>query len=385
MLLTYQKEQPHKILEVSKKLAKKVNRIFLLTVIIPTAFASIYYGLIASSVYVSQSAFIVYNPQSSGSGRTGLSSLLSGAGFSGDSYGVYAVQDYLLSRTALQQLQKSIDIEAMYSSPKIDWINRFGGLLYFRNTFEDFYQYYTKIAGDGIDPTSNISTITVSAYTPSDAQRINQNLLALAQQLVDRINAEADDDTVRFYVGQVADDEAQVKSAGVAMADFRNQHGIFNPAPQSALQLQLVEQLQDQLIQQQTRLAQVMLSTPNNPQIPGLKKAIESTREDIAQQTANVAGNQNSLASQSVAYGDLSLSQDFAQRELSAAIDALEQARIRAQKQQLYIETVVTPNLPDQALEPKRVHGILAIFILGMFLWGIFSVIIAGVKEHHDR
>ena len=57
----------------------------------------------------------------------------------------------------------------------------------------------------------------------------------------------------------------------------------------------------------------------------------------------------------------------------------------RAQKQQLYIETLVAPNVPDQALEPKRVRGILAVFVLGMFLWGIFSVIIAGVKEHHDR
>ncbi len=342
-------------------------------------------ALIASNVYISQSKFIVYNPQSPSTSSVGLTSLLSGTGLSSDTYGVDAVHDYLLSRSALQQLQKAINIEQMYSTPNIDYINRFGGLIYFRKTFENFYKYYGNVVGDDVDVTSNISTITVGAYTASDAQLINQNLLALAQQLVDRINAQADDDTVRFYVKEVADDEAQVKSAGVAMADFRNRHGIFDPAPQSALQLQLVEQLQDQLIQQQSRLAQVLLGTPNNPQIPSLKKAIESTREDIAQQTADVAGNRNSLASQSVAYEDLSLSQDFTQKELAAAIDALEQARIRAQKQQLYIETVVAPNLPDQALEPKRMRGILAVFVLGMFLWGIFSVIIAGVKEHHDR
>ena len=385
MLLAYQREAPRKLLELAKKRTKKANKLFLLTVIIPTALASIYYGLIASNVYISQSAFIVYNPQSSESSSSGLSSLLSGTGFSGNTYGVDSVQDYLLSRNALQQLQQSIDIEGMYSSPNIDWINRFGGLLYFRHTFEDLYQYYTNMVGDGIDPTSNISTITVNAYTAADAQLINQKLMALAQQLVDRINAHADDDTVRFYEKEVADDEAQVKAAGVAMADFRNKQGIFDPAPQSALQLQLVEQLQGQLIQQQSLLARMLLSTPSNPQIPSLKKAIELLRSQIAQQMADVAGNHNSLSSQSVSYENLSLSQDFAEKELSASIDALEQARIRAQKQQLYIETVVAPNLPDEALEPKRVRGILAVFILGMFLWGIFSVIIAGVKEHHDR
>ena len=136
-----------------------------------------------------------------------------------------------------------------------------------------FIKYYGNIVGDDVDVTSNISTITVSAYTASEAQLINQNLLALAQQLVDRINAQADDDTVRFYVKEVADDEAQVKSAGVAMADFRNQHGIFNPAPQSALQLQLVEQLQDQLIQQQSRLAQVLLGYSEQSSDSGAEKS----------------------------------------------------------------------------------------------------------------
>jgi capsular polysaccharide transport system permease protein len=385
MLLSYQKARSHKTLLGAKNLTKKVNKLFLLTVIIPTTLASIYYGVIASNVYISESKFIVYNPQSSGSGAVGLSSLLSGAGFSNNTYGVDAVQNYLLSRNALQQLQKSIDIEKMYSSPDIDWINRFGGLLYYRNTFENFYKYYTNVVGDDVDVTSNISTVTVRAYSAADAQLINQNLLTLAQQLVDRINAQADDDTVLFYGKEVADDEAQVRDAGIAMADFRNKHGIFNPVPQSTLQLQLVEKLQDQLIQQQSVLAQMLLGTPNNPQVRSIKKAIESTREEIAQQTAGVAGNQNSLSSQSVAYESLSLSQNFAERELAASIDALEQSRIRAQKQQLYIENVVSPNLPDEALEPKRMRGILAVFILGLFLWGIFSVILAGVKEHHDR
>ena len=76
---------------------------------------------------------------------------------------------------------------------------------------------------------------------------------------------------------------------------------------------------------------------------------------------------------------------NFAEKELAASITEREQARIRAQKQQLFIETVVTPNLPDEALEPKRLRGVLAVLVLGLFLWGIFSVIIAGVKEHHDR
>lgn len=382
---TSTRKLPGQTMEFFRGISRRINRLFLITVILPTLIASAYYGLIASNVYISESRFIIYNPQMTPGATSGISSLLAGAGLSGNSYGVYAVQDYLLSRNALASLQTSLDVKAMYSSPQIDWFNRFGGPLYLRKTFENLYLYYKTMVSDGVDATSNISTIKVQAYTPGDAERMNAQLLKLAQHLVDQINARADENSVRFYQAEVNKNEAKVEDSAVAMATYRNLHGVFNPAPQSALQLQLVSKLQDQLIQEESRLAQMLLHTSDNPQIPALRKAIESTRAEIARQTAKVAGASNSLASKSVAYEKLALSMNFAEKELAASIAELEQARIRAQKQQLFIETVVTPNLPDEALEPKRMRGILAVFVLGLFLWGIFSVIIAGVKEHHDR
>lgn len=73
---------------------------------------------------------------------------------------------------------------------------------------------------------------------------------------------------------------------------------------------------------------------------------------------------------------------EFADRNLAAAFASLEQARIEAIKKQLYLERVSEPSRPDQALEPKRIRGIITTFVLGLVLWGIASMIIAGVKEH---
>ncbi len=368
-----------------KDIVKGLNRLFWFTVIIPTSVATIYFGLIASDVYISQSKFVIYNPQSPSPTAGGLSTLLSGAGFSTGTYGVYAAQNYLQSRDALAQLQQALNVEAMYSADGVDWINRFGGLLYWRKTFENLYKYYGHMVGVDIDPTSNITTLTVDAYSPSDAQRINAQLLVEAQHLVDRLNARADAEGVKFYAQEVARDESQVEAAAVAMARYRNQHGVFAPAPQSTLQLQLVSKLQDQLIHQETALAEMLVSTPRNPQISSLKKAIAAVRAQIAAQQARVAGAPNSLASESVPYERLALAQSFAEKKLSAAITALEGARIQAQKQQLFIENVVTPNRPDEALQPRRVRGILATLVIGLILWGVLSVIIGGIKEHHDR
>lgn len=95
---------------------------------------------------------------------------------------------------------------------------------------------------------------------------------------------------------------------------------------------------------------------------------------------------QSGSAEQQVAiFQQLSSEKEFADRNLAAAFASLEQARIEAIKKQLYLERVAQPSKPDQALEPKRIRGIMTTFILGLVAWGIASMIIAGVKEHQHH
>jgi capsular polysaccharide transport system permease protein len=63
---------------------------------------------------------------------------------------------------------------------------------------------------------------------------------------------------------------------------------------------------------------------------------------------------------------------------------SLEQARNEAQRKQLYLERIVQPNKPDIAIEPQRIRSILTTFVVGLIAWGILSILVAGVREHHD-
>ena len=363
---------------------QRINKLFLFLVVIPTLASSLYFGLIASDVYISQSKFVIYNPQTPSPG-TGLGGLLQGVGLGNNSsYAANAVHDYLLSRDALQDLQKTLHYRQMVSRHGIDPFNRFGGWVWFDTTFEQLYRYYTRMVGDDVDATTNISSLHVDAYNASDAQRINQELLTLAQKLVNQMNARANQDSVQFYQRQVQAAEVKVQQAAEALAKYRNQSKVFSPAPQANLQAQLVGKLQAQQLTAQIQLGQMETNAPQNPRIPLLKKGIAVLKQQIATQSAAVAGNSESLASKSVEYQRLDLAQSIAQRELAATISSLEQARIQAQKQQLFIETIVHPTAPDEALQPRRWRGILATILVGLLLWGVSSVIVAGIREHHE-
>jgi capsular polysaccharide transport system permease protein len=91
-----------------------------------------------------------------------------------------------------------------------------------------------------------------------------------------------------------------------------------------------------------------------------------------------------SLASKAAEFQRLALEKEFADKQLASALVSLEQARSEAQRQQLYLERIAQPNLPDAAMEPRRLRSVLAVFVLGLIAWGVLAMLIAAIKEHMD-
>jgi len=60
----------------------------------------------------------------------------------------------------------------------------------------------------------------------------------------------------------------------------------------------------------------------------------------------------------------------------------MEAARNEAQHQQLYLERIVQPNLPDIAIEPRRLRSVVIVLLLGLLAWGILSLLVASIREH---
>lgn len=355
--------------------------LFLLTVAAPTTLSILYFGLIASDVYVSESRFVVRSPEKQSSSALGL--VLKSAGFTNAGEEIYAIQDYALSRDALRELNKGNAVANAFSSDQIDPISRFA-LMTFNNTFEDLYRYYQKMVKAQNDTTSSITTLTVRAYTSQDAYRFNEQILSLSEALVNKLNRRAQGDLIGFAQAEVDNAEARARNAAVELAVYRNQQAIVDPEKQAEMQLQLVSKLQDELIATRSQLAQVRKIAPDNPQIEVLQVRAASLEEDIERETANVAGGRRSLAGKASRYQRLELESQFADRQLASAMASLETARNEAQRKQVYLERIVQPNKPDIAIEPRRLRGIFATFALGLVAWGILTMLLAGLREHQD-
>lgn len=354
--------------------------LFIATVIAPTALAALYFGFLASDVYISESQFIVRSPDKPAT--SGFGFLLKSAGFSNAGDEVYAAEDYITSRDALRALNKDRKFEQSYSSPGVFFFDRFG--LLGDKTFEDLFKYYEyKIKVDR-DSTTYITKLTVRAYNARDAQLFNEHLLEMAEATVNRLNARGRTDLIRFASAEVARAEVKAKEAALALSAYRNREGVIDPERQAAVQLQMISKLQDELIAARNQLLSLKAYTPANPQIAVLETRVNGLQSDIDREMSNVAGGGKSLAARAARYQRLSLESQFADKQLAAAMASLEDARNEAARKQAYVERIVQPNLPDEPLEPRRLRGIAATLLLGLVAWGILSMLIAGLNEHRD-
>lgn len=362
------------------KLFSGVDRLFLLTVVVPTALGVLYFGLFASDVYVSESRFVVRSPDKPAA--SGLGVLLKSAGFSNAGDEIFAAHEFVKSRDALKVLNRNGAVARAYGNGGISIFDRFNPLG-LSGSFEDLYAYYRRKVSVEYATTSSITTLIVRAYSPQDAERFNRQLLERSEDLVNRLNNRGRSDMVQFATQEVVEAKIAAREAALSLARFRNARGIIDPEKQATMQLQMVSKLQDELIGARTQLQQLRSMAPDNPQVPILEVRINSLSREIDEQLGLVAGSRRSLSANAAQFQRLELEREFADRRLAAAMNSLEEARNDARRKQAYVERIVQPSLPDEAVEPKRLRGILATLLLGLVAWAVLKMLLAGIREHH--
>jgi capsular polysaccharide transport system permease protein len=351
---------------------------FVIVVIAPTVFSAIYYGFWASKRYVSEAQFIVRGVSSNRA--TGLDSLFRSFGISRTVDDSYAVENFMLSRDAVRALEASLSLREIFSRPEGDFLSRFPHF-WTGTSFERLYDFYLERVKVTPDTEKGITTLKVQAYRPEDAQTIARSLLALAENLVNQMNARSQQDSIRSAETDVAEATAKVLAAQTDLTTFRNHELLVDPSKNSLAQLETITQLTTDLDHTQAQIAESKRTAANSPSIAVMQARADAMIAGIETERGKLAGTDRGLASRVSTFERLTLMRDLAEKSLSAAVLSLESARMEARRQQIYIEEVVAPNLSDDSTEPQRLRSIATVFMVSTLLLAVGWLLTAGVKE----
>jgi len=363
---------------------RKLLRSAILVIGLPTLAAAVYFGLFASNQYAATGSFIVKT--STGHTINPATTMVIGAPPTSEISETLAVNEYILSPQIIADLQPRLDLRAMYGNPDIDWYARLKPA-WGEDTItnEQLLLYWKHMVGVYFDVTTGITTLEVKAFSAAAAQKVASEILTLSEELVNRISERAKEASLSFARLEVesfrqkameALDEMQIfqeKAKQVdpqAFAESRNQIQAGLEAETSKLRAQL-ELLRKSLPEEAPAVAQVTRR---------LAVMERQLADEKAESTFSVTGE--SAAAVLNEFNKIKLENQFAQAAYLDSLSSLERARAEAQKQGLFLESFITPQLPQTAEYPQRLLSVFLVFIGSAIVWGVGGLFIATAREH---
>lgn len=346
---------------------------------IPTLLAALFYGLVAADRYVSETRFVVRSVDQPVA--EGAAALLQDFGIAQTNDDAFAVQDFIHSRDMMRALMRTIDLRAVYTRPEADFVTRYrrtGA----RDTDEAFYRYFVEQVDLVKDLETGITTVRVQAYRARDAKAIADAIIRLSEIRVNAMNERARRDAVAAAQANVREASDRLVAANVALTQVRNRAETVDPALTAGEALDRAGGTEAELAMLRVELAGMLAKTPGNPAIPATRQRIAALEAQSGQQRAAVTGGRDALSNSLAGYEAQLVRRTLAEKGYEAAERQLERALQDAARQQIYLETIARPGLPDEATEPRRLRYWFTVALLSFWAFLIVYLLVSGSRDH---
>jgi capsular polysaccharide transport system permease protein len=355
--------------------------LFLGLVAVPIAIAGIYWGSIASDIYVSETRFIVRS--ATHSDLTGLAALVQNHGMSRAAEETYAVNEYFRSRDALRVLLEEHQLAEVLSRPEADFISRFPNF-YSKDTQESLYRHFRSMVTAEVEASTGISRLEVAAFRSEDARRIASALLASAESLINRLNDRANRDALN-YANELLDAAARkVNGIERQITEYRQRERLIDVSQETVAAMETFGRLSIELAQSRAALDQQLRLAPSAPSVGALRERISAMSKQVDEFRSKIVGADDSIVLKMQEYELLLLQRELAAKGLGLAMLNVEKAKQNSQLQYLYLQTIATPNAPDEALYPKRLLWFSVVAVVTLLLFWTVSSLFKIVMEHQS-
>jgi capsular polysaccharide transport system permease protein len=354
-------------------------------VVVPSIIAALYLAFIASDQYVAEARFAVKSAQfdNNRQKKPDVSGMASEMGVpSSTNQESYIIANYIHSRAIVDDLSKTVNLDALFRRPEADfWARLKQGA-----SAEELVDYWKGMVRTYVDGPSGIVTIEARAFRPEDALALTRAILEASEKLANDVSARMRNDTMKMAEEEVRKTEGSVEAALTDMRKFRDEKGYIDPIASATSTSELLLQLMGEKIRlQNDYFVATRAMSPEAPTVATLKTRLETLDGQISDLKSKLAGNSKegeTISAALVKFESLELQRQFAEKMYELAQDSLERARIKAERQNVYVEVFVPPALPEDAKYPER--ALLGLLIPGglLIVWGILALTAAAIEDH---
>ncbi|MFT6874694.1 MAG: capsular polysaccharide transport system permease protein [Granulosicoccus sp.] len=346
---------------------------------VPTLFAIIYYGFMASDMYVSEAKVAVRSAKS-GLSTNGLTALLSSPVLSSGGQDSMVVMDYVSSLDIVDKLRDRADFIQHYSSENIDYVSRLKN----DATRQEILRYYLKRVNVQRDMMSDVLTVKVRAFSPEMAQQIASLIIELNEELVNTLSNRMEEDAIRSARTEVDRAVTHLRKTALDINHFQSVNDSISPQDESIALFGRLSVMESRLSETRATLSETLAyMREDSADVVVLKNRINALERQLSLEKGRVTGEGKDDLGRLVGnYQPLILEQEIAQQGYASSLASFEAARIDAQRKKQYLITFVEPNLPDAASEPRRFVKIVTVMVYSFLAYLIFGLLWSALKDH---
>ncbi|WP_096785976.1 capsule biosynthesis protein [Rhodobacter sp. CZR27] len=348
-------------------------------VLLPTLLAGYYYFRVATPLYATKSEFVIQQAESP-IAAGGMGGLLSTTPFA-TAQDSMAVQGYLQSREAMQRLDSDIGFRSHFDRPGIDPIQRLDP----KATDESVYRLYSDTVKIAYDPTEGIIKMEALATDPKTSVAYSTALISYAEEQVDQLTQRMREDQMSGARKSYEEAEAKMLAAQQRVVNLQEKFKVLSSDVEVTLITGQLSQLESQLTTERLSLQQMESNPrPNLARMEPIRRRIATLEAEIAAARGRLTEDGKDGLSLAKVQSELTVAQsDVATRQLLLAqsLEALEAARVEANRQTRYLSLSVRPIEPDEAAYPRAFENTLVVFLIFAGIYLMVSMTVAILRE----
>jgi len=345
---------------------------------LPTMLAGWYYYAVATPLYASHTEFVIQ--QAEPAAAAGLGGLLSGTQFA-TSQDSIAVQGYLQSPEAMARLDADQGFRAHFSNPAVDPIQRLAP----DASNATAYKLYKRNMRIAYDPTEGIIKMEISATSPETAVAFSKALISYAEERVDHITQRLREDQMKGARESYDDAEGKMLAAQRKTVELQEKYKILSSEVEVGLITGQIGALESQLTADRLSLAQMESNeAPNKARMDPLVRRIATLESQIAELRGKLTEDGKDGLSLAKVQSELLVAQaDVTTRQLMLAqsLQAMESARVEANRQTRYLSISVNPVVPDEPAYPRAFENTLVVMLIFLGIYMMISMTVAILQE----
>ena len=295
---------------------------------------------------------------------------------------------FIQSQELVTAIDDAIDLRAIWSNTDTDKDPIF--TYDPPGTIEDLAAHWTSMVKVYSDSGTGLIDIEVQAFSPQEAQLVNQYIYDESLAMINRLSAIARDDATRYAREDLDASVERLKDARSALTQFRNRTQIVDPAASIQSQMGIMSSLQAALADELIELDVLTVSTnQDDPRIVRARQRIEVIEARIQEERTkfgigdnqSLEGDEPAFAQLVGEYESLAVDLEFAESSYRAAQATLDAALAEARRQSRYLAAHIRPTLPESAEAPNRLQITLLVGLFSFLAWAIVTLSSYAIRD----